>query len=174
MLLTTKAIENAKKRDKQYFLIDGEGLRLAINPTGSKVFQHRIRWKLNGKWKEVVRTLGSFPRHSLKEARDWRDRNNDFKAKGTLPPKKYDAINQVNDDVITFKEVYEMWLNKQRNGWKESHAIGVQQKAEKYLLPPLSNLPIDSIETKMLIDLLLIIDEEGKFETIKSMSPSLS
>ena len=95
----------------------------------------------------------------------WRDRNNDFKAKGTLPPKKYDAINQVNDDVITFKEVYEMWLNKQKNGWKESHAIGVQQKAEKYLLPPLSNLPIDSIETKMLIDLLLIIDEEGKFET---------
>ena len=96
------------KQDRQYFLKDGGGLRIAINPTGSKVFQHRIRWKLNGKWKEVVRTLGSFPRHSLKEARDWRDRNNDYKAKGTLPPKKYDAINQVNDDVITFREVYEM------------------------------------------------------------------
>jgi len=165
MLLTTKTIENAKKQDRQYFLKDGGGLRVAINPTGSKVFQHRIRWKLNGKWKEIVRTLGSFPRHSLKEARDWRDRNNDYKAKGTLPPKKYDAINQVNDDIITFREVYEMWFDKQKSGWKESHARGVQQKVEKYLLPPLSNLSVESIETKMLIDLLLIIDEEGKFET---------
>ena len=165
MPLTTKAIENAKKQDRQYFLKDGEGLRVAINPTGSKVFQHRIRWKLNGIWKEVVRTLGNFPRHSLKEARDWRDTNNDYKAKGILPPKKYDSINQVDEAVTTFKDVYEMWFDKQKNGWKESHAIGVQQKAEKYLLPPLSNLPIDSIETKMLIDLLLKIDEEGKFET---------
>ena len=51
MLLTTKAIENAKKEDEQYFLKDGGGLRVAVNPTGSKIFQHRIRWKLKGKWK---------------------------------------------------------------------------------------------------------------------------
>ena len=112
MLLTTKAIENAKKEDEQYFLKDGGGLRVAVNPTGSKIFQHRIRWKLKGKWKEVVRTLGEFPQHSLKEARDWRDKNNEYKAKGILPPKKYDIINQVGDDGITFKEVFVMWSIK--------------------------------------------------------------
>ena len=110
MLLTTKAIENAKKEDKQYFLKDGGGLRVAVNPTGSKIFQHRIRVKRNGKWSEIVRTLGRFPQHSLKEARNWKDKNNEYKAKGLLPPKKYDLINQVSDEVITFKEVFEMWL----------------------------------------------------------------
>ena len=167
MLLTTKAIENAKKKDKQYFLKDGGGLRVAVNPTGSKIFQHRIRWKLKGKWKEVVRTLGEFPQHSLKEARDWRDKNNEYKAKGLLPPKKYDIINQVGNDGITFKEVFVMWFDKmKKNGnWKPSYSIDVQQRADMYLLPPLGDKPIDAIDTKMLIDLLLKIDEQGKHDT---------
>ena len=167
MLLTTKAIENAKKEDKQYFLKDGGGLRVAVNPTGSKIFQHRIRWKLKGKWKEVVRTLGGFPQHSLKEARDWRDKNNEYKAKGLLPPKKYDLINQVSDEVITFKEVFEMWFDKMSSigKWKPSYTLDVKQRADMYLLPPLGNKSIDAIDTKMLIDLLLEIDEQGKHDT---------
>ena len=109
MLLTTKAIENAKKDDEIYYLKDGGSLRVAVAPTGSKTFQHRIRIKVDGKWKEVIRTLGRFPQHSLKDARAWRDRNNELKAKGVIPPKKYDIINQASEDTITFQEVYEMW-----------------------------------------------------------------
>ena len=167
MLLTTKAIENAKKQDKQYFLKDGEGLRVAVNPTGSKIFQHRIRWKLNGNWKEVVRTLGDFPRHSLKEARHWKDKNNEYKFKGVLPPKKYDLITQVSDEAITFKEVFEMWLDKtpSKLKWSSSYTLDVKQRAEMYLLPPLGNRSINSIDTKMLIDLLLEIDKQGKYDT---------
>jgi len=166
MLLTIKQIQNAKKQDKQYFLKDGEGLRIAVTPTGSKIFQHRIWVKINGKWKEVIRTLGKFPKYSLKDARDWRDRNNEYKAKGILPPKKYAVINQASEDVITFQEVYEMWFDKMKKGnWKPSYALDVEQRTEMYLLPALADKPIDAIDTKMLIDLLLKIDEEGKFDT---------
>ena len=166
MLLTTKTIENAKKRDKDWFLIDGGGLQVAIKPSGSKTFQHRIRWKTNGKWSEKMRTLGRFPQYSLKEARNWRDRNNEYKAKGILPPKKYDLINQDSDGVLTFKEVYEKWFEKQKNGdWKSSYALDVQQRTEMYLLPPLADKDINAIDTKMLIDLLLEIDKQGKYDT---------
>jgi|ETN07SMinimDraft_1059922.scaffolds.fasta_scaffold49241_1 integrase len=176
MLLSTKAIENAKKEDEEYFLKDGEGLRVAIKPTGSKTFQHRIRVKRNGKWSEVVRTLGRFPQHSLKEARYWKDKNNEYKAKGLLPPKKYDLINQVSDEVITFKEVFEIWFDKMPSigKWKPSYTLDVKQRADMYLLPPLGNKSIDAIDTKMLIDLLLEIDEQGKHDTREKIQSILT
>mgnify|MGYP002343979873 CR=1 FL=1 len=175
MLLTTKTIENAKKRDKDWFLKDGGGLQVAIKPTGSKTFQHRIRWKTNDKWSEKMRTLGRFPQYSLKEARDWRDRNNEYKAKGLLPPKKYDLIKQVSDGVVTFKEVYEKWFEKQKNGdWKPSYALDVQQRTEMYLLPSLASKPVDAIDTLMLSNLLIKIDEQGKFDTREKIQSLLT
>ena len=175
MYLTTKTIENAKKQDEEYFLKDGGSLRVAIKPTGSKTFQHRIRVKVDGKWKEVIRTLGRFPQYSLKDARDWRDKNNEYKVKGLLPPKKYDLINQASDGVLTFKEVYEKWFEKQKNGdWKPSYALDVQQRTEMYLLPPLADKDINAIDTKMLIDLLLKIDEQGKFDTREKIQSLLT
>ena len=175
MLLTTKTIENAKKRNKDWFLKDGGGLQVAIKPTGSKTFQHRIRWKTNDKWSEKMRTLGRFPQYSLKEARDWRDRNNEYKAKGLLPPKKYDLINQVSDGEVTFKEVYEKWFEKQKNGdWKPSYALDVQQRTEMYLLPSLASKPVDAIDTLMLSNLLIKIDEQGKFDTREKIQSLLT
>jgi integrase len=175
MYLTTKTIENAKKEDEEYFLKDGGGLRVAVKPTGSKTFQHRIRVKVDGKWKEKIRTLGRFPQYSLKEARDWRDKNNEYKAKGILPPTNYDTINQVSDGVITFKDVYEKWFDKQKNGdWKPSYALDVQQRTEMYILPPLAYKDINAIDTKMLIDLLLKIDLEGKYDTREKIQSLLT
>jgi integrase len=175
MYLTTKTIENAKKEDDEYFLKDGGGLRVAVKPTGSKTFQHRIRVKVDGKWKEKIRTLGRFPQYSLKEARDWRDKNNEYKAKGILPPTNYDTINQVSDGVITFKDVYEKWFDKQKNGdWKPSYALDVQQRTEMYILPPLAYKDINAIDTKMLIDLLLKIDLEGKYDTREKIQSLLT
>ena len=175
MYLTTKTIENAKKEDEEYFLKDGGGLRVAVKPTGSKTFQHRIRVKVDGKWKEKIRTLGRFPQYSLKEARDWRDKNNEYKAKGILPPTNYDTMNQVSDGVITFKDVYEKWFDKQKNGdWKPSYALDVQQRTEMYILPPLAYKDINAIDTKMLIDLLLKIDLEGKYDTREKIQSLLT
>jgi integrase len=175
MYLTTKTIENAKKEDDEYFLKDGGGLRVAVKPTGSKTFQHRIRVKVDGKWKEKIRTLGRFPQYSLKEARDWRDKNNEYKAKGILPPTNYDTMNQVSDGVITFKDVYEKWFDKQKNGdWKPSYSLDVQQRTEMYILPPLAYKDINAIDTKMLIDLLLKIDLEGKYDTREKIQSLLT
>ena len=54
---------------------------------------------------------------------------------------------------------------KKNGNWKPSYSIDVQQRADMYLLPLLGDKPIDAIDTKMLIDLLLEIDEQGKHDT---------
>ena len=166
MLLTTKAIENAKKGDEIYYLKDGGSLRVAVAPTGSKTFQHRIRIKVDGKWKEVIRTLGRFPQYSLKDARAWRDRNNELKAKGVIPPKKYDIINQASEDTITFQEVYEMWYGNQKDGWTYDYAIDTKQRVDNHLLPLLGHMPIKEINTKMMRDLLLGIQDKGTIDML--------
>jgi integrase len=169
MLLTTKAIENAKKEDEQYFLKDGGGLRVCVKPTGSKTFQHRIRVKQKDKWREVIRTLGRFPKHSLKEARDWKDQNNDFKTQGLLPPKKYDSINQASNDEATFKEMFDLWHKTMSQQWTDDYSIDTQQRADIYLLPQLGKLPLPSIKLGIVRDILLDFQETGKLDTVKKI-----
>ena len=50
------------------------------------------------KRKEKIRRGGHYPSMSIKEARAWRDNNNELLAQGITPPKKYDPINQVSSD----------------------------------------------------------------------------
>ena len=46
---------------------------------------------------------------SIKEARAWRDNNNELLSQGITPPKKYEQLNQVLTDQVTFKEMFDMW-----------------------------------------------------------------
>jgi hypothetical protein len=63
--LTDTAIKNAKAREKEYTLSDGNGLQLVIKPNGRKVWE--IRYTVNAKAKKT--TGGTYPVVSLKDAR---------------------------------------------------------------------------------------------------------
>ena len=66
MTLTTQAIESAQSGPKVRYLADGAyGLRLRIQPTGSKVWTQTL-W-LDGK--QSMRGLGRYPKVSLEQAR---------------------------------------------------------------------------------------------------------
>jgi hypothetical protein len=41
---------------------------------------------------------------SIKEARAWRDNNNELLALGIIPPKKYAPINHVSSNIPSFKD----------------------------------------------------------------------
>lgn len=68
--LTDTAIKNAKSKDKEYTLPDGNGLQLNIKPDGRKVWE--IRYTINSKPKKT--TGGAYPAVSLKDAREKRDK----------------------------------------------------------------------------------------------------
>ena len=68
MALTNIQIINAKPRDKAYKLSDGGGLYLQVNPTGSKC------WRLKYRFRNKERTLsfGQYPEVSITDAREAR------------------------------------------------------------------------------------------------------
>jgi integrase len=164
-MLTDIQIKNAKAKKKVWYLPDFDSLRLAIYPTGRKTWQHRFRMKA----KPYIRTAADYPIMSIKEARAWRDNNNELRSQGILPPKKYNLINQANNDEVTFKEMFDMWHKTMSKQWSNNYSIDTQQRGDMYLLPQLGKLPITLVKLGMIRDVLLDIQNTGKLDTVKKI-----
>ena len=81
MALTEIQARNAKPDDRPYPLAAGKGLRLLVNPNGSKLWQHRYRFE--GKAKML--SYGSYPVVTVKEAGAKRDESRKLLANGVDP-----------------------------------------------------------------------------------------
>ena len=161
-MLTNTEVKNLKIKQKVYYVKDSHGLRLQINPCGSKIWQHRFR--IEGKQK--IRNGGEYPETSLQEARQWRDENKRLIKRGIIPPKVYNSTTNDNQDKNTFKDLFDMWYANQKDSWSYDYAIDTQQRVEKHLLPLLGYKPITEINTKTMRDLLLDIQDKGLIDTL--------
>jgi len=168
-MLTDIQIKNAKPSDKSYPLKDFGNLSIIIYPSKSKIWQHRFSIKVNGKRKEKNRRGGAYPSMSIKEARAWRDNNNELLAQGIIPPKKYAPTNQVSSEALTFKDMFDMWHKTMSKQWSDDYAIDTQQRGDMYLLPQLGKLPITLVKLGMIRDVLLDIQNTGKLDTVKKI-----
>jgi integrase len=165
-MLTDIQIKNAKPKEKPYFISDFGNLSIVIMPTNHKIWQHRFSIYPNGKRNEKIRRGGQYPTMSIKEARAWRDNNNELLSQGITPPKKYDSIKQVSSDIPTFKEMFDEWHKFNSKQWSDNYSIDTQQRADMYLLPQLGKIDIDKIPLGMIRDLLLDIQATGKHDTV--------
>jgi len=87
-LLTELSIKQAKPKEKQYKLTDGEGMYLRVYPNGSKYWQ--LQYWFDEKQK--ILSLGVWPDVSLKEAREER-----FEANVSLTKKVSHTLSCVID-----------------------------------------------------------------------------
>ena len=77
MALSDTAIKNAKPDAKPIKLADEKGLYLLISPAGGKWW--RFKFRFDGK--EKLLSLGTYPEVSLKDARQRRDDDCEFRSK---------------------------------------------------------------------------------------------
>jgi len=168
-MLTDIQIKNAKPSDKSYPIKDFGNLSIIIYPSKAKIWQHRFSIKVDGKRREKNRRGGTYPSMSIKQARAWRDSNNELLAQGIIPPKKYAPTNQVSSEAPTFKDMFDMWHKTMSGQWSDEYAIDTQQRGDMYLLPQLGKLPITSVKLGMIIDILRDIQDTGKLDTVKKI-----
>ena len=81
MALTDTAIRNAKPRDRDYKLADGNGLYLLVTPSGGKLW--RLKYRLDGIERKLA--LGKYPAVSLLDARKARAKAMEDAGKGEDP-----------------------------------------------------------------------------------------
>ena len=171
--LTELSIKQAKPKEKQYKLTDGEGMYLRIYPNGSKYWQ--LQYWFDGKQK--VLSIGVWPEISLKEAREKRYEAK-MKIKDGINPieekkqKRQDTLDQVKQDDLetqkqktTFRQVAQEWYKRISLQWSEKHTKDVLRSLEYYVFPDFGERPIAEISKQDVIATLRKLESEGLHET---------
>lgn len=149
-VLTENIIKNAAPRRSKYYLSDGRGLLLEVNPNHSKYWIVRIYM---GK-KEIRQSIGAYPAVSLKEAR----------------MKAYEIKSSKNltiDCDTTFEQAYKMFYDFHYSNLTLMHQETIKARWKNYIEPKLGSLPLNRITPNMIVRLCQNILTEGHIETAR-------
>ena len=156
-MLNNTQIKNAKAKEKQYRLSDGNGLYLEITPKGSK----RWRWRYRYARKEKMLSLGLYPAVSLKQARERAEDMRRQLGEG-LDPSQIRKEKKFAEG-FTFEVVALEWLEKFSGQWTEGHARNLRVRLEQGMLPFIGGLPVNEISAPMILAPLRQIEGARRF-----------
>jgi integrase len=113
--------------------------------------------------------LGTYLEVSLLDARQARDRNKQLLKQGLNPKRPKIDNYRDNPDEISFKGMFFNWLNNKKDEWTPGYAEDILQRANSYLLPIIGKMPIDEINSPIMLKLLLEIQDKGLLDTLQKV-----
>lgn len=162
--LTNTEVNNAKPKEKNYKLIDGNGLFLLVKSNDVKNWRFRYKRPITNKENEI--SLGNFPSISLAQARDMRDEFLTLIAQGIDPKQHREQLekNELSRVTNTFKSVSENWKENKAGKIKDLTLKKYWGIIENYLFPILANYPISDVTPALAKKALEIPYQQGKAE----------
>jgi hypothetical protein len=143
MALTDTKVRSAKPEEKEYSLVDGDGMSLLVKPNGSKYW--RFRFRFGGK--QHLMAFGVYPEISLADARQKR-RGRKLVAAGIDPREHKRAVKEEQaKEIITFEKVAREWLATNQK-WSEDHANRVKKSLEDNIFPAIGTRNIAELGTR--------------------------
>ncbi len=112
--LNTMQIQNAKPKNKNYTLADGDGLQLLIEPNGRKSWE--FYYQSPTKHKRRKTSFSTFPKVSLKEAREKKEKYKKLLFQDIDPIDYYKKrkISTSLEQSGIFEKVFFEWIEKQK------------------------------------------------------------
>ena len=160
MALTDIKVRSAKPQDKEYTLVDGDGMFLLIHPNGSKYW--RFRFRFGGK--QHLMAFGVYPETSLADARQKREEARKLVAAGVDPREHKRAVKEEQaKEVITFESVARDW-HASNQKWSESHSARVLKSLEDNLFDAIGKRNIADLKTQDLLKPLKAVEMSGRLE----------
>ena len=162
MKLTAIQVKNAKPKEKDYKLADGEGLFLLVKNTGKKKWRLKYRF-LN---KEKLLSIGSYPLMSLQDAREAkydakRLLNEGIDPSANKQEQKQEALlNQEN----SFQAIALEWYENRKSRWTVKYASEILSRLEADIFPQIGHMPIKDIEPPVLLKAIRKIEQRGANE----------
>lgn len=165
MALTNTEAQKAKPAEKPWKLADRNGLYLLVQPTGSKLW----RWKYRYKGKEKLMALGTFPLVSLAQARDALDDGRRLLEQDMDPmaERKQSKDQQRRADEGSFDAVARLWWQSWKPARNERHAAYVLRRMEMDVFPAIGAKPIGEINAPDLVAMLKPIADRGALDIAK-------
>ncbi len=160
--LSDMQIKNAKPKDKDYTLTDGNGLQLLIKSSGTKLWE--IRYTINGKRKKG--SLGTYPNVALIKAREIAQMYQKMILDGIDPieKKREQKTNRAEVEKAkehTFEKLFYEWLEHKKGRIVESSYIKLKRTFENNFLPELGNRQVETITAKEYKELVLKMKDRG-------------
>lgn len=160
MALTDIKVRSAKPQEKEYTLVDGDGMFLLIHPNGSKYW--RFRFRFGGKQHLIA--FGVYPERSLAEARQKREEARRLVAAGIDPRQHKRAVKEEQaKEAITFESVAREWHAANKK-WSEDHSRRVLKSLEDNLFPTIGKCSIEELKTRDLLAPIKVVEATGRLE----------
>lgn len=172
--LTDTQIRQAKPRQKEYNLTDGQGLQLRIKPTGVKVWLFNYYRPLTKKRNNLV--LGRYPAITLSLARQLRDESLALMAQG-LDPAEIKAEREAGEakkNQCTLHHVCLKWFDVKRHSVTTDYSLDIWRSLELHIFPSLGDTSIHDIKPAMVIKTLKPLAEKGSLESVKRICQRLN
>jgi len=172
--LSDRKIKEAKPKEKNYVLSDGQGLQLLVKTGGSKLWEYVYLNPLTKKRRKT--SFGTYPTISLKKARDKRSEIKELLLEGVDPIDLKKNIKEEQKDIeesnkqTIGKVVDEFFLLKQHN--KKLKDITVEKakaRLENHFyayLPQKENTSIFDITFNLTVEILNKLENVNKLETL--------
>ena len=167
--LTNTQIKQAKPKNKEYKLGDGDGLQLRIRTNGKKFWIFNYQRPITKK--RTVISFGEYPSVSLANARKLRTEAKELLAKnidpGTDKREKASLAKEASENTLA------VWTYR----WKELKGQQVKpntinkafNSVNRYILSDIGDMPIGAIRVKHVKPLLDPIVSQNKRETVKRL-----
>ncbi|EMI1818188.1 integrase arm-type DNA-binding domain-containing protein [Citrobacter freundii] len=160
MALTDTKVRSAKPQEKEYTLVDGDGMFLLIHPNGSKYW--RFRFRFGGK--QHLMAFGVYPETSLADARQKREEARKLVAAGIDPREHKRAVKEEQTkEAITFESVARDWHATNKK-WSEDHSRRVLKSLEDNLFPAIGKRSIEELKTRDLLAPIKVVEATGRLE----------
>jgi len=172
--LTNTQIKQAKPRDKEYNLADGDGLALRIRPNGSKMWV--FNYTRPHTTKRANLSFGLYPEVTLADARIKRLDARKLLAEGIDPKQEKDkeAAEKVRRNASTLEAVTRQWFDLKKGKITGDYAEDIIRSLDNHIFPKLGRLPLADVTAPQVIATLKPLSNVGKLEMVKRICSRLN
>ncbi|RUO71634.1 integrase domain-containing protein [Idiomarina ramblicola] len=168
--LSAREVSEAKPKEKEYNLSDGQGLHLRVKPSGKRVWIFNYFEPFTKRRRNL--TLGTFPDLSLALAREKRDANRKLLAQDIDPISHRDEQFETKRAAAnnTFKAVAERWIEIHRTKVKPDTANKIWRSLENDVFPRVGSIPIEQLTAPKAIEVIQTLTKRNSFEMARKVA----
>ena len=172
--LSELKIKAAKPLEKDYVLVDGDGLQMRVRINGSKLWNFNYYHPVTKK--RINMGLGSYPELSLAQARKMTIEARELLATGVDPKEQRDTLKQARkaETEHTFQNIATAWYELKKDSVTPAYAEDIWRSLTLHVFPDLGTTPISAISAPQVINLLRPLETKGSLETVKRLSQRLN
>lgn len=162
--LTNTEVDRAKPKEKEFSLVDGQGLFLRVKPTGVKTWIFNYYHPTTKKRTNI--TIGKYPEISIAQARQWREEYRALIAQGIAPQTHKEKVQREQElaEANTFLAVAEKWRDKKRGEITEKTLDKYWGSLNLHIFPFIGRYPVAEVIPSLALTPLQRVEQRNNVD----------